>query len=214
MIKIEHFTFNPFAENTYVLSNEKGDAVIIDPGCYFTEEENTLKNYIDEHGLKLVQLLNTHCHLDHAFGNNWVHKNYGLELYLHKDEQPVLEFAVSVGNTYGLGFTNYKSEFHFLEEGDEIFLGNDKLKVLLTPGHSPASICFYCAEQHFVIGGDVLFYESVGRFDLPGGNETQLYQSIKEKLYVLPDETIVYPGHGDSTTIGHEKKYNPFVHLG
>jgi glyoxylase-like metal-dependent hydrolase (beta-lactamase superfamily II) len=102
---------------------------------------------------------------------------------------------------------------HFLKEGDEVFLGDDKLHVLFTPGHSPASICFYCREQNFVIGGDVLFYESVGRFDLPGGNEAQLYQSIKEKLYVLPDETIVYPGHGQATTIGHEKKYNPFVRL-
>ena len=183
MIKVEHFTFNPFAENTYVLSNEKGDAVIIDPGCYFTEEENTLKNYIDEHGLKPVQLLNTHCHLDHVFGNNWVHKNYGLELYMHKDEQPVLEFAAAVGNMYGLGFTNYKNELHFLEEGDEIVLGNDKLKVLFTPGHSPASICFYCAEQQFVIGGDVLFYESVGRFDLPGGNETAIIPKHQEKNY-------------------------------
>jgi hydroxyacylglutathione hydrolase len=213
MIKVEYFTFNPLAENTYVLSNEKGDALIIDAGCYFTEEEKTLKNYIDENNLKPVQLLNTHCHLDHVFGNNWVHKNYGLELYIHKDEQTVLEFAPAVGNMYGLSFTNYKAALHFLKEGDEVFLGDDKLYVLLTPGHSPASICFYCREQNFIIGGDVLFYESVGRFDLPGGNEEQLYKSIKEKLYVLPDETIVYAGHGEPTTIGHEKKHNPFVRL-
>jgi hydroxyacylglutathione hydrolase len=213
MIKVAYFTFNPLAENTYVLSNEKGNAVIIDAGCYFTEEEKTLKNYIDENSLTPVQLLNTHCHLDHVFGNNWVHKNYGLELYIHEGEQTVLEFAPAVGNMYGLSFTNYKGPLHFLKEGDEVFLGDDKLKVLFTPGHSPASICFYCSAQNFIIGGDVLFYESVGRFDLPGGNEVQLYQSIKEKLYVLPDETIVYPGHGEPTTIGHEKKYNPFVHL-
>jgi hydroxyacylglutathione hydrolase len=213
MIKVAYFTFNPLAENTYVLSNEKGNAVIIDAGCYFTEEEKTLKNYIDENSLKPVQLLNTHCHLDHVFGNSWVHKNYGLELYIHKDEQTVLEFAPAVGNMYGLSFTNYKGSLHFLKDGDEVFLGKDKLHVLFTPGHSPAIICFYCREQNFIIGGDVLFYESVGRFDLPGGNEAQLYQSIKEKLYVLPDETIVYPGHGEPTTIGHEKKYNPFVHL-
>ena len=213
MIKIEHFTFNPFAENTYILSNEKREALIIDPGCYFTEEEKTLKNYISEQNLKPVQLLNTHCHLDHVFGNNWVHKSYGLELYMHKEEQPVLEFAPSAGNMYGLGFTNYAGALHYLKEGDKVLLGDDMLQVLFTPGHSPASICFYCRAQHFIISGDVLFYESIGRFDLPGGNEQQLYKSIREKLYLLPDETIVYPGHGEPTTVGHEKKYNPFVHL-
>ena len=213
MIKIEYFTFNPLAENTYLLSNEKGNALIIDPGCYFTEEERTLANYITSNGLKPVQLINTHCHLDHVFGNHWVYETYGLELYLHKNEKPVLEFAPASGNMYGLGFTNYKEGLHYLDEGDVIMLDDDKLKVLLTPGHSPGSICFYCEKQQFIIGGDVLFYESIGRFDLPGGNEQQLYKSIREKLYVLPDETIVYSGHGEPTTIGHEKKHNPFIHL-
>lgn len=211
MIKVEHFTFNPLAENTYVLSNEKDEALIIDPGCYFTEEERTLQHYITTKQLKPLLLLNTHCHLDHVFGNNWVHKTYGLELHLHKGEVIVLETAPASGNLYGLGFTNYKGPLHFLNEGDEVIFGDDKLEVLLTPGHSPASICFYCKAQHFIIGGDVLFRESIGRFDLPGGNEEVLYKSIREKLYVLPDETIVYPGHGEPTTIGHEKKFNPFV---
>lgn len=211
MIKVEHFTFNPLAENTYVLSNEKDEALIIDPGCYFTEEEKMLQNYITTKRLKPLLLLNTHCHLDHVFGNNWVHKTYGLELHLHQGEVVVLETAPASGNLYGLGFTNYKGPLHFLKEGDEIVFGDNKLKVLFTPGHSPASVCFYCEAQHFIIGGDVLFRESVGRFDLPGGNEEVLYKSIREKLYVLPDETIVYPGHGEPTTIGHEKKFNPFV---
>jgi glyoxylase-like metal-dependent hydrolase (beta-lactamase superfamily II) len=211
MIKVEYFTFNPLAENTYVLSNEKGEALIIDPGCYFTEEERTLQNYITANALKPLLLINTHCHLDHVFGNHWVHKTYGLELYIHEDETKVLEFAPAAGNMYGLAFINYKGPLHYLKEGDEILLGNDKLTVLFTPGHSPAGICFYCKTQNFVIGGDVLFYESIGRFDLPGGNEQQLYKSIREKLYVLPGETIVYPGHGEPTTIAHEKKYNPYV---
>ncbi|MGN6212850.1 MBL fold metallo-hydrolase [Parafilimonas sp.] len=211
MIKVEHFTFNPLAENTYVLSNEKDEALIIDPGCYFTEEEKMLQNYITTKRLKPLLLLNTHCHLDHVFGNNWVHKTYGLELHLHQGEVVVLETAPASGNLYGLGFTNYKGPLHFLKEGDEIIFGDNKLKVLFTPGHSPASVCFYCKAQHFIIGGDVLFHESIGRFDLPGGNEELLYKSIRETLYVLPDETIVYPGHGEPTTIGHEKKFNPFV---
>lgn len=211
MIKVEHFTFNPLAENTYVLSNEKDEALIIDPGCYFTEEEKMLQNYITTKRLKPLLLLNTHCHLDHVFGNNWVHKTYGLELHLHQGEVVVLETAPASGNLYGLGFTNYKGPLHFLKEGDEIIFGDNKLEVLFTPGHSPASVCFYCKAQHFIIGGDVLFHESIGRFDLPGGNEELLYKSIRENLYVLPDETIVYPGHGEPTTIGHEKKFNPFV---
>lgn len=211
MIKVEHFTFNPLAENTYVLSNEKDEALIIDPGCYFTEEEKMLQNYITTKRLKPLLLLNTHCHLDHVFGNNWVHKTYGLELHLHQGEVVVLETAPASGNLYGLGFTNYKASLHFLKEGDEIIFGDNTLKVLFTPGHSPASVCFYCKAQHFIIGGDVLFHESIGRFDLPGGNEELLYKSIRETLYVLPDETIVYPGHGEPTTIGHEKKFNPFV---
>lgn len=211
MIKVDFFTFNPLAENTYLLTNEKQQALIIDPGCYFTEEENTLKNFIAEKNITPVQLINTHCHLDHVFGNQWVRKNYSLELYIHEGEKAVLEFAPATGNMYGLNFTNYKGALHFLNEGDKISFGDNELGILFTPGHSPASICFYCKAQNFLIGGDVLFNESIGRFDLPGGNEQQLYKSIREKLYVLPDETIVYPGHGEPTTIGHEKKYNPFV---
>jgi glyoxylase-like metal-dependent hydrolase (beta-lactamase superfamily II) len=211
MIKIDFFTFNPLAENTYVLSNEKGEALIIDPGCYFTEEEKILEDFIRSNQLKPVQLLNTHCHLDHVFGNYWVNKTYGLELCLHAGEKAVLELAPVAANMYGLNFTSYKGPLHYLNDRGEIFLGEDKLDILLTPGHSPASICFYCKAQNFLIGGDVLFLESIGRFDLPGGNEQQLYKSIRENLYVLPDETTVYPGHGEPTTIGHEKKYNPFV---
>jgi glyoxylase-like metal-dependent hydrolase (beta-lactamase superfamily II) len=213
MIKIDFFTFNPLGENTYLLTNEKQEALIIDPGFYFAEEENTFKNFISDHNVKPVQLLNTHCHLDHVFGNEWVRKNYGLELYIHEGEKKVLEFAPATGNMYGLGFTNYKGAFHFIDEGDKIFLGDDEIEILFTPGHSPASICFYCRAQNFIIGGDVLFNESIGRFDLPGGDEQTLYKSIREKLYVLPDETIVYPGHGEPTTVGHEKKYNPFVRM-
>lgn len=213
MIKVEYFTFNPLAENTYVLSNEKGAALIIDPGCYFTEEERAIENYINKNNLTPTRLLNTHCHLDHVFGNKWAHKKYGLELYLHQNEKAVLEFAPVSAGMYGLDFDNYKGPLHFVDEGDAVYLGEDKLELLLTPGHSPGSICFYCAEQNFIIGGDVLFYESIGRFDLPGGNEQQLYNSIRTRLYTLPDDTVVYAGHGNPTTIKHEKRHNPFVQL-
>ena len=211
MINVSIFTFNPVQENTYLLHNEKGEALIIDPGCYFSAEEETLKNHILKAGLKPVQLVNTHCHFDHIFGARWVANTYNLELYIHPDEEKVLNAGSQSALMFGLSFSNYKGPLHFLNEGDTVRLGNDELKVLLTPGHSPGSICFYCEAQHFLIGGDVLFYESIGRTDFPYGNHEQLLQSIKEKLFVLPGETIVYPGHGAATTIEHEKSYNPYL---
>ncbi|HVX49874.1 MAG TPA: MBL fold metallo-hydrolase [Chitinophagaceae bacterium] len=211
MIKVEYFTFNPLQENTFLLSNEKGDALIIDPGCYFTAEEETLKNHIDKQGLTPVQLLNTHCHIDHVFGNRWVAKTYGLELYIHPLEERMLEWAPQSGEMWGLHFTNYRGPLHFLTPGNAVTLGSDELQVLFTPGHSPGSISFYSRKQHFLIGGDVLFRDSIGRTDLPGGNHDQLLQSIRAQLFVLPAETVVYPGHGPATTIGYEMKNNPYL---
>lgn len=213
MITIKQFTFSPIQENTYVLYNEAKDALIIDPGCYFSNEENELTAFITDNNLKPVQLLNTHCHLDHVFGNKFIAKQYGLELYLHPKEEKMLQMAPQSGKMYGLDFDNYAGPLHFINDGDVIFLGDDKLQVLLTPGHSPGSVCFYNENQQFVIGGDVLFYESIGRTDLPFGDHQTLLNSIVQKLYVLPDEVKVYNGHGPATTIGHEKKHNPFISI-
>ncbi|MBI2284671.1 MAG: MBL fold metallo-hydrolase [Bacteroidetes bacterium] len=210
MIETRFFTFSPVQENTYVLYNEQNKAIIIDPGCYFTAEQETLKKFIEDTQLEPVRLLNTHCHLDHVFGNRWVSETWNLELYLHAGEEQMLKLAPLSGEKWGLPFRNYSGPLHFLEEGDTIRLGNDALKVILAPGHSPASICFYCEEQGFLVGGDVLFRESIGRTDLPGGDHETLLRNIREKLFVLPDEVVVYPGHGPSTTIGYEKTHNPF----
>lgn len=210
MIQIQAFTFSPIQENTYVLHNELGQCLVIDPGCYFDEEKETLMNFISENKLTPVMLLNTHCHLDHVFGNKMIADTYHLSLQLHEKEKEVLAFAPTSGLKYNIPFDNYLGEFIFLKEGDLILLGEDELVVLETPGHSPGSISFYCAKQRFVISGDVLFQQSIGRTDLPGGNHQTLLSSIREKLFVLPEETIVYSGHGDVTTVGEEKKHNPF----
>lgn len=211
MLTIKKFTFNPVAENTYLLYNEAKEAIIIDAGFYFTEEKQKVQEFIDINSLRLVQLLNTHAHLDHVFGNKWVYEKYGLELFLHPNEEQGLQFAPQSAQMWGMPFENYEGPLHFIENNDIIKLGEDELEVLLAPGHSPGSICFYCKNQKFVIGGDVLFKESIGRTDLPGGNHAALIESIKNQLFVLPDDVTIYPGHGENTTIGYEKKHNPFL---
>lgn len=211
MFTIEVFTFNPFQENTYVLYNEKGNALIIDPGTYFPAEVQTMKDFILRRGLKPVGLLNTHGHLDHVFGNAWVAAAHKLIVQIHPEEQALHDASAGIASKYGLDFEQYTGKFNFINEGDIISLDEDQLVAILVPGHSPASLAFYCPQQGFVISGDALFYESIGRTDLPGGDHHQLLHSIKEKLFNLPPETIVYPGHGPKTTVQHERLHNPFL---
>jgi hydroxyacylglutathione hydrolase len=211
MLTVKSFVFNPVQENTYVLSGQKDACCIIDPGCYFGNERGHLKEYIEQQGLSPKILLNTHCHLDHVFGNKFVYDTWDLPLHLHEKEEPVLAVAPEAGLLWDMPFENYRGELIFLTPGRSITLGDDKLDILFLPGHSPGSIGFYSAEQGFLIGGDVLFLESIGRTDLPGGDHQTLLNSIRRQLWTLPDETVVYPGHGEPTTIGWEKKHNPFL---
>ena len=211
MLKIRSFVFSPIQENTYLLYNEFNDCMIIDPGCYFPEEKDELSAIITQSGLTPRMLLNTHCHLDHVFGNKFIAETYDLTLKLHEKEKALLDYAPTSGLMYEMPFDNYAGDYTYLKEGDIIKLGEDELKVIEAPGHSPGHICFYCAKQNFIISGDVLFNRSIGRTDLPGGNHQVLLKNIREKLFVLPEETIVYSGHGPVTTIGEEKKYNPFL---
>jgi len=211
MLKIKSFVFSPIQENTYLLYNEFNNCIIIDPGCYFDAEKEQLTQFIKQMGLQPKMLLNTHCHLDHIFGNKYIADTYGLVAQIHPKEKVVLEYAPTSGLMYNLPFDNYSGEFIFLAEGDTIRLDKDELTVIEAPGHSPGHICFYSAGQQFLIGGDVLFNRSIGRTDLPGGNHEQLIKNIREKLFVLPGETVVYSGHGPTTTIGEEKTGNPFL---
>lgn len=211
MLTVKSFEFNPVQENTYVVSGEKDACIIIDPGCYFGNERTDLQEYIEQQGLSPKFLLNTHCHLDHVFGNKFVGETWDLSLHLHEKERDVLSWAPEMGLRWGMPFENYRGDLVYLEPGGTITLGDDRLSILFLPGHSPGSLGFYCAGQGFLIGGDVLFRESIGRTDLPGGDQMTLLRSIREQLWPLPDETIVYPGHGEPTTIGWEKVHNPFL---
>jgi hydroxyacylglutathione hydrolase len=213
MLSLKSFTFNPVQENTYVLYNENNECCIIDPGCYFSEEQQQLKAEIEKSGLKPVLLLNTHCHLDHIFGNKFVHETWGLELHIHEKEKPVLDRGPESGLRWQLPFENYQGPLNYIKEGTNIKLGSEELEVLFTPGHSPGSVSFYYEAGGFVIGGDVLFNGSIGRTDLPGGDYDTLINSIQTKLFTLPDDTKVYSGHGTMTTVGFEKMNNPFVKL-
>lgn len=211
MLKVKSFVFSPIQENTYLLYNEFNDCMIIDPGCYFSEEEDELVGFITQSNLTPRMLLNTHCHLDHVFGNKFVAGTYELTLQLHEKEKMLLDYAPTSGLVYNMPFDNYTGEYIYLKEGDKIKLGEDELSVIEAPGHSPGHICFYCAKQNFIISGDVLFNRSIGRTDLPGGDHETLLKNIRKKLFVLPDETVVYSGHGPETTVGEEKKHNPFL---
>ncbi|MEM9824103.1 MAG: MBL fold metallo-hydrolase [Bacteroidota bacterium] len=212
MTVVAKFTFNPFQENTYILHDATKECIIIDPGCYNAKEKQELSDFIDQNELQPVRLINTHCHLDHIFGNQFVANTYKLPLEIHRGELPVLQAVPQVCQAYGLPLPDPSPEpERFIEDGEQIEFGESQLETLFTPGHSPASISFFCRKSKFVIAGDVLFYGSIGRTDLPGGNFNTLIDSIKTKFYPLGDDVIVYPGHGPETNIGFEKANNPFL---
>jgi len=211
MTTIKYFTFNPFQENTYIISNQNKECFIIDPGCSNAQENSVLANYISENGLKPIMLLNTHCHIDHIMGNKFVAETYGLKLHAHQQEIPVLERGDDISQMYGVPYITSPNIDTFLDEKNILNLGDVIFSIIHAPGHSPGSICFYNEAEKYLIGGDVLFYNSIGRTDLPLGDHTTLINSIKQKLFLLPDDVTVYSGHGQKTNIGFEKKTNPFL---
>ena len=211
MIHIQLFTFNDFQENTYVLADETKQCIIIDPGCYSAEEQDTLANYIKNNNLIPVKLLNTHCHIDHVLGNNFVVSTFKIGLEIHANDMVILNSIAAYGHLYGFNCEPSPSPVAFLKDGDEVNFGNSKLEVRYVPGHSAGHIVLVSAEEKFVISGDVLFRGSIGRTYLPGGDYNILINSIKTKLLTLADNFKVYSGHGPSTTIGFERENNPFL---
>jgi hydroxyacylglutathione hydrolase len=212
-ITVAFITVNPFGENTYILSDSTGECVIIDPGCYTASEQMWLSQHLRAKHLTPVDCWLTHAHLDHVFGCSWVLDTFGLSPKMHKGELPVLAQAPISAQMYGVPMAIPPQPTVFLEENTEISFGNTTLTTLFVPGHSPASLCFYCQAGGFVIAGDTLFEDSIGRTDLPGGNHATLLANIRSQLYTLPAETVVYSGHGKPTTIGKERHSNPFVQL-
>ena len=211
MISIQSFTFSPIQENTYVLYDETKQAVIIDPGCYDERERSALAHFIEQKELTPVKLLNTHCHLDHIFGNAFVCEKYKLKPEFNRHDQMVFDAFLPSCQMYNLDGEVSPPVGNFLDEGDIVTFGNSSLEIFFTPGHSPGSITFYNRDQKFMIAGDVLFYGSIGRTDLPGGDFDTLINSIQSKLFSLSDDYKVYSGHGPVTTIGFEKQNNPFL---
>lgn len=212
-MQVQIFTFNAFQENTYILFDETKEAIIIDPGCYEKSEQVELSNFIESQELKVVRLVNTHCHMDHVLGNSFVKHKYDVGLEIHEIEEQVLEAVKTVGPVYGFPMYQPAESDNYLVEGTSFTFGNTELKILFVPGHAPGHIAFYNEKESICIAGDVLFRESIGRTDLPGGNFDTLIQSIHSQLFTLPDHVTIYPGHGPETTIGHEKQYNPFCGL-
>lgn len=213
MLKVQSFAFNPFQENTYILFDETNECVIIDPGCSDDDENDVLTSFIEKNKLTVKLLLNTHCHVDHVLGNYFVKEKFKVPFLMHQADLPVLKAVKAYAPNYGFFQYTEAEPDTFLIEGDTVRFGNQSMRVLFVPGHAPGHVAFYDEKNQIVIGGDVLFYNSIGRTDLPGGNYEQLIDSIHQKLFTLPDDVTVYPGHGPETTIGIEKKTNPFCAL-
>ena len=212
-LKVQKFTFFPemFGENTYVLSDETGACVVIDPGCFHSYEREALVGYIEDNGLKLELVLNTHLHIDHILGNRLLVDKYGVSLVAHRDDLYNLERVNEFTTLWGLPQVDSPTPDVFVEEGDVVRFGETELEVLFTPGHSAGHIAFYHRGEGRLFSGDVIFQSSVGRTDLPGGNMDVLLKTIREKVMVLPDETKIYAGHMGITTVGRERVGNPFL---
>jgi glyoxylase-like metal-dependent hydrolase (beta-lactamase superfamily II) len=211
MLSLEALVFNSFQVNTYLVRNEKGDCLVVDPAFYSQEEISAFDSYISSKGINVIGQINTHCHVDHVLGVKHMQTAYNCPLRAHPEESGLLNNAPLMGEVFGLKVEAFSGIDKALEDNELIEIGDDSLKAILVPGHSPGSLSFYSAGGGFVITGDALFQGSIGRTDLPGGDYDTLITSIQNSLLTLPPETLVYPGHGDPTSIGAEASGNPFL---
>jgi len=210
-MKIQKFTFNPIAENTYLLYDESDRCIIVDAGCYTRGEQEELADFINKNGLIPEKIINTHGHFDHLLGNSFCRNKYHIPFYIHKDDVDMVNGADSMAGFFGVSLEPVNPPDGILKEGDKIALGKSFLEVIHLPGHSPGGVAFYNKEQGFMLSGDSLFKGAIGRTDFPGGNGDELIDAIKEKIMILPEETIIYTGHGPDTTVKIEKESNPFL---
>lgn len=211
MIQVKQLVLNPFQENTYILHDQTGEAVIIDPGCYSQSDVNEVKRYVDSTHLKVKYLILTHGHIDHILGIDSLRDIYKVKCLVQEDDLPLIETSPKHGVMFGISFEIAPKIDDFFNDGDKISFGNTIIEVIHTPGHSIGGVCFFIREEKILFSGDTLFNGSIGRTDLIGGNYETLIKSIIKRIFPLGDEVIVYPGHGDSTTIGNERKNNPFL---
>ncbi len=214
MIQIKTLAFNPFQTNTYVLWDETKEAIVIDPSFSTNQEYQYFNDFILSENLNLKSAYNTHCHFDHCFGALFLKQDLQMNYAAHKDGIQFTENAAKQASVYGLNIDHIEAPSTFIDEGDKIRFGNSELRILNTPGHADGSLCFVSDKDKFVITGDVLFRESIGRTDLPTGNLDLLLENIHEKLFTLPGDFVVYPGHGPQSSIAHEQANNPFLHFG
>ena len=211
-MEVKGFTFNPFFENTYVIWDEPSrECAIIDPGMSDLNEEEELKTFVTNNSLNVKFLINTHCHVDHILGVAFVKEEYDPIYIIPEKDLVLFDNAETQGQMFGVTVNKLPKPDKFLSESENIMLGNESLINLFTPGHTPGEFSLYADESKFCITGDVLFRESIGRTDLLGGDYDTIINSIRTKLFPLPDEVVIYPGHGEESTIGYEKKHNPFL---
>lgn len=211
MITIEKFVVNPLGENSFVIYDETGECIFIDPGFYYDEEFDEIRGFVSANNLTPVKIVNTHCHFDHIMGVEFIRKEYGIPFLAHESDSFWVGKAVEQGRMFGFEMNPVGEIDSFLSENETVKFGKTELQVFHVPGHSPGHVCLYNAEAGVLIAGDVLFYGSIGRTDLPGGDYQTLITNIKNKLFLLPDETVVYSGHGPKTKLGFEKQTNPFL---
>jgi glyoxylase-like metal-dependent hydrolase (beta-lactamase superfamily II) len=210
MLNIQKFTFNPVEVNAYVIWDETLEAVLIDPACYYHEEQQNLRDFILFNNLTPVRLINTHGHFDHVMGNAFAEKTWGLTGEIHELDSALALRADFQAKNFGIEM-KAPENFHYFHDGSRISFGKNHFQIIHVPGHSPGGVAFYSETDKLLFAGDILFYRSIGRTDLPMGNHELLVQGINEKLLTLDENTRVFSGHGQDTTIGDEKIHNPFL---